>query len=313
MRTPPNSPRSLSIGLNDSNNYKKQIESIQNKVRLDFDSQYQLTGLEMEWQVLEAAADTGRHTPRSLEVKRTEIIYKLENTFAYARKSINGISDVADMFESKTYICSSFPVIVSGSLAVVRLSEIQEKTIIYCPRHEMTSLGTHSPSAFVGFQKSGRRFIYCSKCSAQGGKLFEEVDELDPNDLSCLSDHIEQIDKDYLTYEDFLPERGTDIKTPFTVIVKSPMGSGKTTAIEDLRKNHSDEFMNTFRMKNVMKQPSFLAICPRVLISAYTADKCNIPHYNDVLQITSKERKTPNLSRYEMGSLALSNEKNLSI
>ena len=64
--------------------------------------------------------------------------------------------------------------LMTDELVAVKLGEITEKTIVYCPKHETDiSFHTHAPSAFVGIDRSGRRYVHCSRCGGPGRSIKE--------------------------------------------------------------------------------------------------------------------------------------------
>jgi len=70
-------------------------------------------------------------------------------------------------------------ILIDKDRAAVRLRDIKEKTIVFCPRHEMKPGINHNPSAFVGFTRNGRRFLHCSGKDCNAMSVMETVSDVE--------------------------------------------------------------------------------------------------------------------------------------
>lgn len=140
-------------------------------------------------------------------------------------------------FDETIRVSGKFEVRTSPTTCIP-ISAITTRQPIYCPVHEPG--GGHNPSAYVAIGKDGRRMIFCYVCCAAGTRgrpVCEEV-HYDSMDLSILApDNVTTISKSYLEWEDLLPSPNTNIFSSHVVIVRSSMGSGKTTSVQKLITN----------------------------------------------------------------------------
>jgi nucleoside-triphosphatase THEP1 len=185
------------------------------------------------------------------------------------------------MFADATVRVSSDFMVTVANGHTVRLGDIHLQTIIFCPVHEPGAY--HNPSAFVSISESGCRRIFCYVCSTQACNnrgVMEEIRE-DKDTLEQLagSNHT-FIESGFVTIDHIKLREDVTPKTPFTIVIKSGMGSGKTTLVRKLL----TENIGATTLKRLMgKLPEvergelvnvifrILAILPRKLLTEYTA------------------------------------------
>jgi len=64
--------------------------------------------------------------------------------------------------------------LIDNDKNMIRFGDITEKTIVYCPKHEIDLNYTkHKPSAFVGVTLSGKRFLRCSGKDCNSKSVWE--------------------------------------------------------------------------------------------------------------------------------------------
>lgn len=187
----------------------------------------------------------------------------------------------------------------------------------------MGDIDSHSASAYVDIDKHGRRFLYCSVCSAYGKPVFEMLDHGDVDALSTLGPSVKMMDKAHIEMEDLIPAVGSTF--PHTIIVKSPMGTGKTTALKKLTKSEGlSRLMDKLGVTNfVQEQLQFLVVAPRVLVTTFLSKQLGAQHYQTAYPMNrgSKRLKTgqtsrdaaSQLERWSNCSLALKELKRLAI
>lgn len=173
---------------------------------------------------------------------------------------------------------------------MLALKDIHFKTIIYCPVHEVDAF--HNPSAWVTVSDSGTRRIFCCVCSSDGQGVMEDIPSKVEDIESIAGDNLTRLDVDYLSIDilnlspDIIP------KQPFTVIIKSGMGSGKTTLVKSLlRSNQGASTLKRLMPDRPQIQNgcldlnlSILAISPRTMLTAYTAKQYKLESQYEAIE-----------------------------
>lgn len=254
---------------------------------------------------------------------------EIEEIILLGRSTLSKNSLIRGLFDEGIYVSGDFPVILGDSRTVVRLDTIFSKVAIYCPIHEMGDVGTHHASAFVGIvEKSGRRFISCSKCSVGGLSAFEELDTYDPTDLTNICNSVEFLHKEYLEGVDMVPTAPT-VRNPLedpqiTLAIISDMGSGKTNSIAAMLAGGKDVDSKLSELgikprKNFGKN-SVLAISPRIVLTHDMSIRCLLPYYKSVLEETDtkrammkKKKRKGEYDHYEQGNQDLQKKDRMAI
>lgn len=119
--------------------------------------------------------------------------------------------------------------IKTSSGAVVPFGELPRRTVVHCPYHH-----DEHPSAFVTESTTGGRGIHCSKCSATywPNRLLAVADDFEVAARKSLEErgsHLRAFDGVTVSIDPQYPAPGR-LTTRLT-LVRSPKGSGKTTAL----------------------------------------------------------------------------------
>lgn len=210
------------------------------------------------------------------------------------------------MFTAPNVTLDSRFQLITAKGQFVRLGEIDRKTRVYCPRHEIdNNFRTHKASAFVGINRLGRRFVHCSSCGGSGRSIRETrcdgAREETWNDFNDLYGDArvrfidrsaeDDIRKRFLTTDDLLwfddddDNRSADSIArsrpgPLILILHAPMGAGKTTALEMCIKEGAGVIMEPLG-KNATQQLSVLSISPKRDLAQFTAEMLGLVAYTD--------------------------------
>jgi hypothetical protein len=113
--------------------------------------------------------------------------------------------------------------------AIVPFGELPHRTVVHCPYHH-----DKNPSAFVVESRDGVRGLHCSKCSTSywPNRLLEVVDDFEAAARTSLRERghgLRAFDAVTVDFDEDFPAPGR-LTTRLT-LVRSPKGSGKTTAL----------------------------------------------------------------------------------
>ena len=229
-------------------------------------------------------ASYGDQGPEEYARLRDELESSMQTTENISILYIDDITQGAMFTNSNVTIDPQFK-LVTGDGDVVRLGDITNHTIIFCPKHEIDcDTQSHEPSAFADVDRVGRRFIWCSRCGTPGMSIRETVREKD-----VLDETWEDLNKQYgdgcvrfitepyfemkhllwwdVDHNDNISEHSayslaTRHAFPPVYIGISRMGTGKTTLLQRLTDLDLDIVMEKFGF-DAFPQPSILSISPR--------------------------------------------------
>lgn len=235
--------------------------------------------------------------------------------------------------------------VITGSGDVVNLEDIEDKTQIFCPKHEIDEdFDRHRPSAFADIDCFGRHIIFCPACASSSVKETWQ-DNMETETWADLQqkygdDWVRFINEDYIRLRHLLrlrkkkenrenndegnivpvnEDNGEDIdkrrkeedkkydvmsqhsayaRTHYHEIniIISPMGSGKTSMLNDLVEKRV-HFIKKKLNIHALEPPTILAISPRRDLAKFMARKFGLACYFDDESLQNQwDRIFPNLS-----------------
>ena len=234
---------------------------------------------------------------------------------------IRSLDDRAErllFMDSDIVLDPCFPIMDAGG-RLMRLGDIFDKTPVFCPKHP-----DDNPSAFVGIDSNGRRFLSCSACGGAGLSVREAPPEDGGDDdwyeirsLQLGSDVVQIItERRYLKIEDVIqvdPAEMEDIEPldptvgPMVYVCIADMGIGKTTVLKKLFSdpNGVTLIMRLLEKENVIdEQPSVLNVSPRIALAESVALMLGLCNYKQ-LRPVSREQGAYEASLCEQDRLSI--------